>query len=375
MIYLDNAATTKVNSDAAAEVGRVLCEAYANPSSLYSAGVEARKVIDRARETLAGIAGCAAEELYFTSGGTEGNNLAILGAARARKNWGDRVVVTGFEHPSVQNTVASLEDEGFTVVTVMPGRDGKIDPEEFLRAVDKRTVLCAAMRVNNETGALTDTPALAAEVKRISRRTAFHCDCVQGFLKHPTALDGAIDTMAVSAHKIHGPRGTGFLYVRKGFNMATVLHGGGQERGLRSGTENTALIAGFAKAAEAASDWKKDLAAVTLLRDELRRFVSGMPEAVIHSPADASPYIFNFSLPGYRSETLLHFFEERGILVSSGSACGRGERSHTLSAMGLEDRLTDSAVRVSFSNDNTMDDVLCFERALSEVPSVLRKKD
>ncbi len=375
MIYLDNAATTKVNTDAAETVMRVLSEDFGNPSSLYSIGVESRKLIDRSRSVLAASLGCSADEVYFTSCGTESNNLAILGSARARKGWGDKVIVTGYEHPSVQNTVASLENEGFRVVTIMPGRDGRIDTEEFLSHVDRQTCLCTAMRVNNETGAMLDTAALAARVKSINRRTAFHCDCVQSYLKHPTALDGAIDTLSVSAHKIHGPKGIGLLYVRKNFNIAAVQHGGGQERGLRSGTENTAYIAGFAAAAAAAGDMRKNRSHVTALRDELRGFVLGMEQAVINSPADASPYIFNFSLPGYRSETLLHFMEERGIMVSSGSACGRGEKSHTLSAMGLDESLTDSSVRVSFTYGNTMEDVFCLERALEEAVTILRKKN
>lgn len=374
MIYLDNAATTKVDKEVAETVFSVLKEDFGNPSALYSIGIESRKIVDRSRKTLADILGCSPEEVYFTSCGTESDNLAILGAARARKKWGNRIVVTGFEHPAVQNTVRSLENEGFEIIEIGPDSSGHIDSKAFLDAVDKRTVLCCAMRVNNEVGTLLDTPWLAAECKKINRRTAFHCDTVQSFLKHPTALDGAIDTLAVSAHKIHGPKGIGLLYVRKGFNLQASQFGGGQEKGLRNGTENTAYIAGFAKAAQLGYDISSALTKVTTLRDELSSFVDGMQEAVINSPPDASPYIFNFSLPGFRSETLLHFFESRDIYVSSGSACGHGGRSHTLEAMGLCDSLVDSAVRVSFSSDNTMEDVKAFEEALKMAVTTLRRK-
>ncbi len=357
MIYLDNAATTAVSPGAADAADRALREYFGNPSSLYSKGLDSQKALERSRAAIAKSLGCEPQELYFTASGTEGNNLAILGAARARKSWGNRVIVSGFEHPSVMNTVMSLEKEGFEVIVVKPGTDGKLDTEKFLELTDKRTVLVTCMRVNNETGTVTDCAGLAEEVKKINRRTAFHCDAVQAFGKHETALNGAIDTLSVSAHKIHGPKGIGCLYVRKGFNLENVFFGGGQERGLRSGTENIAYAAGFAQAVSELGNLRKQRERVSGINSILREEIGATGAAVFNSPDDASPYILNFSLPGFRSETLLHFMEEHGVLVSSGSACGKGERSHTLTAMGLPDEIIDSAVRVSFSSSTTEEEV------------------
>ena len=357
MIYLDNAATTAVSPGAADAADRALREYFGNPSSLYSKGLDSQKALERSRAAIAKSLGCEPQELYFTASGTEGNNLAILGAARARKSWGNRVIVSGFEHPSVMNTVMSLGKEGFEVIVVEPGTDGKLDTEKFLELTDKRTVLVTCMRVNNETGTVTDCAGLAEGVKKINRRTAFHCDAVQAFGKHETALNGAIDTLSVSAHKIHGPKGIGCLYVRKGFNLENVFFGGGQERGLRSGTENIAYAAGFAQAVSELGNLRKQRERVSGINSILREEIGATGAAVFNSPDDASPYILNFSLPGFRSETLLHFMEEHGVLVSSGSACGKGERSHTLTAMGLPDEIIDSAVRVSFSSSTTEEEV------------------
>ena len=371
MIYLDNAATTAVSSTVADEVYNTLIKYYGNPSSLYSEGLESQKILEKSRAVIAKKLGCDPKELYFTGSGTEGNNLAILGAARARKNWGNKVVVSGFEHPSAANTVASLSNEGFEVVVVSPGKDGHLDPDEFLSKIDSRTVLAVCMRVNNETGVINDCAKLASEVKKINKRTAFHCDAVQSFGKHVTALNGSIDTMSVSAHKIHGPKGIGALYVRKGFNLDKVLFGGGQERGLRSGTENIAYAAGFAKAVSELPNEREALKRISGYRDLLKDSLIATGAAVINSPADSSPYILNFSLPGFRSETILHFMEENGVLVSSGSACSKGEKSHTLTAMGLDDELIDGAVRVSFSASTTEEDVRkaadAFSRAINNI--------
>ena len=357
MIYLDNAATTAVSPGAADAADRALREYFGNPSSLYSKGLDSQKALERSRAAIAKSLGCEPQELYFTASGTEGNNLAILGAARARKSWGNRVIVSGFEHPSVMNTVMSLGKEGFEVIVVEPGTDGKLDTEKFLELTDKRTVLVTCMIVNNEIGTVTDCAGLAEEVKKINRRTAFHCDAVQAFGKHETALNGAIDTLSISAHKIHGPKGIGCLSVRKGFNLENVFFGGGQERGLRSGTENIAYAAGFAQAVSELGNLRKQRERVSGINSILKEEIEATEAAVFNSPDDASPYILNFSLPGFRSETLLHFMEEHGVLVSSGSACGKGERSHTLTAMGLPDEIIDSAVRVSFSSSTTEEEV------------------
>ena len=357
MIYLDNAATTAISPAAADAADAALREYFGNPSSLYSQGLDSHKALERSRAVIAKSLGCEQQEVYFTASGTEGNNLAILGAARARRSWGNRIIVSGFEHPSVMNTVRSMEKEGFEVIVIPPGPDGRLDTDRFLEQTDKRTALVTCMRVNNEIGTVIDCARLAEEVKKINRRTAFHCDAVQAFGKHETVLNGSIDTLSVSAHKIHGPKGIGCLYVRKGFNLENVMFGGGQERGLRSGTENIAYAVGFAKAVSELGNIRKQNEKVTGIKSVLRKKLEDSGAAVFNSPDDASPYILNFSLPGFRSETLLHFMEEHGVLVSSGSACGKGEKSHTLTAMNLPDSLIDSAVRVSFSSTTTEEEV------------------
>ncbi len=357
MIYLDNAATTAISPAAADAADAALREYFGNPSSLYSQGLDSHKALERSRAVIAKSLGCEQQEVYFTASGTEGNNLAILGAARARRSWGNRIIVSGFEHPSVMNTVRSMEKEGFEVIVIPPGPDGRLDTDRFLEQTDKRTALVTCMRVNNEIGTVIDCARLADEVKKINRRTAFHCDAVQAFGKHETVLNGSIDTLSVSAHKIHGPKGIGCLYVRKGFNLENVMFGGGQERGLRSGTENVAYAVGFAKAVSELGNIRKQNERVTCINSVLRKKLEDSGAAVFNSPDDASPYILNFSLPGFRSETLLHFMEEHGVLVSSGSACGKGEKSHTLTAMNLPDSLIDSAVRVSFSSTTTEEEV------------------
>lgn len=367
MIYFDNAATTRVCDEAALAAFEQLKNGWANPSSLYALGARTEQTLSKARDAVARSLGAASAEIYFTSGGTEGNNLAVLGAARARKSWGNRVVVTGYEHPSVQNAVSALAGEGFEVVVVSPDKGGTVNAKEIVSAVTKTTALVAAMGVNNETGALIDVAGLADEVKAANPRTAFHCDWVQGYLKHPMDVSRTkIDTLTVSAHKICAPKGIGALYVRRGFNLAKTVYGGLQEGSLRPGTENVAFAAAFA-AAVAAHRANGDLPGI-------KRFLIGELEAigaVINSPENSSSYILNFSLVGYRSETVLHFLEQKGIYVSSGSACSRGAKSHTLAAAGLPDSIVDSAVRVSFSDGSTLGQAQIFINAIKEAKEVL----
>ncbi len=373
MIYLDNAATTRVTQPCADTIYETLCSCFANPSSLYGIGFEAQKRLDSARRTLADAMGAAAGEVYFTASGTEANNLAMLGCVRARKGWGRSVVLTGFEHPSVENCARALEAEGFALRRIMPDQNGMIKEADIVAAVGRDTALVAVMQVNNEVGTVLDVASIARQVKQINKRTAVHCDNVQGFLKHPALqLDTGVDTMAVSAHKLHGPKGIGALYVRKGLHINNCLYGGLQERGLRPGTENVAYAVGFAKAVELAAAHRA--AAFTRLRalnDRLREQIGALDAVRINSPGDNSPYIFNFSMSGYRSETLLHFLEAREIYVSSGSACSKGEKSHTLSAMGLPQAAIDSAVRVSFSDETTASDIDALVAALADAQRTL----
>ena len=369
--YLDNAATTPVSKGCIEAAEMILEEYYGNPSSLYGLGIKASKQYEAARDTIAASLHCRPEEIYFTGCGTESNNLAIFGAARARKNWGSEVSVTGYEHPSVQKTVNALKDEGFTVIEIAP-KNGVIDPTEIISRVNDKTALVAAMLVNNETGAKIDVASLAEEVKAINRRTAVHSDAVQGYMKEKIDL-GSIDTMSASGHKINAPKGVGILYVRKGFNIVKSQFGGGQERGLRSGTKNVAFACAFAKAVEEHSDIVGNLKRISGLRDSLRDRLGEFDNVTINSPDSASPYVLNFSFEGYRSETILHFLESREVFVSSGSACSKGERSHTLEAMRLGRRLVDSAVRVSFGLQNSEDDIDALIEGLREAKRSLMK--
>ncbi|MEG0750415.1 MAG: cysteine desulfurase family protein [Oscillospiraceae bacterium] len=354
MIYLDNAATTRVSEAAADAVAKTLREQFGNPSSLYDIGFEAQKTLESAREKVARALGCKSSEVFFTSGGTESNNLAILGAARARQGWANEIVITAYEHPSVENCARELEREGFAVRRIAPDSCGRVSAQKIIDAVTAKTALVCAMSVNNETGAKLDVSAIAREVKSKNHRTAVHCDNVQGFAKHQLSLDGGIDTASASAHKLHGPKGIGALYIRGGFNLDNVLFGGHQERGMRPGTENVPYAAGFAAALEEAKLSETDVA---MLRARLAAGLANIDNVVLNSPADGSEYIVNFSLKGCPSEPLLRWFSGREIYVSGGSACTKGERSRTLAVMGLDDSIIDSAVRVSFSTDNTADDV------------------
>ncbi|MEA5050831.1 MAG: cysteine desulfurase family protein [Oscillospiraceae bacterium] len=372
MVYLDNAATTRPSDAVCDTIGAVLRARFGNPSSLYDLGFEAQKELDAARGALAGALGCDAAEVYFTGSGTEANNIAVLGAARARKAWGGEVIATGYEHPSVENSLRQLEREGFRVTRVAPSADGGIDERELVGCVTRHTSLVAMMLVNNETGAMLPVERIAAQVRRINARTAIHCDDVQGFMKHPLDVR-ALDTVSVSAHKIHGPKGMGALYVRRGLHVENTLFGGLQERGLRPGTENVAYAAGFAEAVRGCPDMRAALARISALSARLRAKVSALPGAVLNSPAGASPYILNFSLPGYKSETMLRFLASRGVYVSSASACGRGEKSRTLLAMGLPDERVDAALRVSFCAESGEEDVDALCAGLEEALRTLAK--
>lgn len=383
-IYLDNSATTRVCDEAVAKMTDVMQNHYGNPSSLHSMGVDAELILSGARENVASALGCRPEELVFTSGGTEANNLAVLGAARALRRRGSRVVTTAVEHPSVLNAARELEKEGFEVVYLAPGPDGAVKEDDIYAAVTPETVLVSMMLVNNETGAVQPVAAAKRAVKKAGSPAYVHCDAVQGFMKVPLKPEKlGVDLVTVSSHKIHGPKGAGALYVRRGARVLPVLFGGGQEKGLRSGTEPLPAIAGFGEAAKMASELFNGTAELTSsLRGLLLEGLSGLDGAVINpvgardaAPGLYAPHILNFSVPGIRSETMLHFLEAKGIFVSSGSACSKGAKSHVLSAMGLSDDLIDSAIRVSFCRYNTKDDVGALVKAVSAgAESLIRRK-
>lgn len=354
--YLDNAATTMVNPDVIETITKAMAEHWANPSSLYTPGAHSELALNKARADVAHTLGATAGEVYFTGCGSEGNNLAILGAARTRK-WGKRIVCTGFEHPSVALPMQRLAQEGYDVQFVAPEADGHLNVDRMLELVDKNTILVAAMQVNNETGTAVDVARLAAGVKARNDRTAVHVDGVQAWMRVPVRLAN-IDSYSVSGHKIHAPKGIGALYLRKGYHIEPPYLGGGQEKGMRPGTENLPYAIGMAKAATLLSrtlpQRHKTLVELnTRLREGLKQF----PEITLNSPEDAVPEVLNFSLNVIRSETMLHHLETMGVYVSSGSACSKGAASHTLTAMGLEPRRIDTAIRASFCADNTPEDV------------------
>lgn len=354
--YLDNAATTMVNPEVIETITKAMAEHWANPSSLYTPGAHSELALNKARADVARTLGATAGEVYFTGCGSEGNNLAILGAARTRK-WGKRIVCTGFEHPSVALPMQRLAQEGYDVQFVAPEADGHLNVDKMLELVDKNTILVAAMQVNNETGTAVDVARLAAGVKARNDRTAVHVDGVQAWMRVPVRLAN-IDSYSVSGHKIHAPKGIGALYLRKGYHIEPPYLGGGQEKGMRPGTENLPYAIGMAKAATLLSRTlpqrhKTLMELNTRLREGLKQF----PEVTLNSPEDAVPEVLNFSLNVIRSETMLHHLETMGVYVSSGSACSKGAASHTLTAMGLEPRRIDTAIRASFCADNTPEDV------------------
>lgn len=358
MHYLDNAATTRVADAVADTADAVLRAHYANPSSLYAPGAQSEFVLSGARETVAASLGAQPGEIVFTACGSEGNNLAVLGAVKARAAWADHIVVTGYEHPSVQNPVAALEKEGWRVTVVRPDASGHVDAGALVQAVGSKTALVTAMHVNNEVGSILDVAALAKAVKEKNSRTAVHIDGVQAWGKVPQRLNGtAIDSYAVSGHKIHAPKGVGALYVRKGIRIQPHSFGGGQERGIRPGTEALPAIGGFGAAVEALPAVGESLKHAQELAAACREKLRALPGVALNSPEDALPYIVNFSAGAVRAETMLHFLAARGVYVSSGSACSKGKQSPVLEAMQLPKERIQSALRVSFSRFNTLEDV------------------
>lgn len=373
--YLDNSATTRVLPRAAARAVELMCEEYGNPSSLHRRGYLARQALEQARETVAARLGAQPQELVFTSGGTEANNLAVFGAALARRKRGDRIVTTAIEHDSVRKAMAVLEAEGFSVTYLRPDTQGHIAPEQLDEAIDGRTVLISLMLVNNEAGSILPVRAAALAIQRKKAPALLHCDAVQGFGKldlSPQKL-GA-DLVSVSGHKVHAPKGVGALYLRKGTHILPRSYGGGQERDLRPGTESLPLIGAFAAAVEDLPKPVETLPRIEALRQRLLTGLAALPQVTVNSPPDGVPYVVNFSAGRVRAETMLHFLSERGVYVSAGSACGRAKPSHVLRAMDLPEERIASALRVSFSRFNTQEDVDALLAALREGLDQLQKE-
>lgn len=372
--YLDNSATTRVSESAARKALELMRENFGNPSSLHSFGFEAEKELVRARAAIAELIGAKESEIYFTSGGTEANNLALMGAAEARKRTGRKIVTTAIEHSSVLDSAKHLESMGFEVEFVSPKDKNGFDVSDFEKAIDENTILVSVMLVNNETGLMPPVSKIPAIIKRKGAPALFHIDAVQALGKENVNVASLkCDLLSISAHKIHGPKGVGALYVKKGVRILPRTFGGKQESTLRPGTEALPLIGAFSVAAgevDVFGIFGKISELNTLLRQKLAEF----SDIIINSPEDASPYILNFSALGIRSETMLHHLSSHGVFVSSGSACSKGGKSHVLSSLGLSDDIADSAIRVSFSKESTREDVDALIEALRLGLNTLQRK-
>lgn len=375
-IYLDSAATTRPGDACIAAMTQAMQQTYGNPSSLYRMGLGAQLCMEQARKQLAAALGCDASALTFTSGATESNHLAIRGAAGAYGKRKHRAVTTTVEHASVRGAFDMLEEQGFEVVRIAPDADGILRAETFANAVDDQTCIASMMLVNNETGAVLPVQDAFARIKREHPQTVTHCDAVQGFLKLPFTPEKLhADLLTVSGHKVHACKGIGALYHKKGIRLTALMKGGEQERGLRPGTESVPLIAGFgAAAAELRSNLSERKAYISELYAECCRQLCAQSDVTINSPSNGSPYILSFSVKGLRSETMLHFLSEKGISVSSGSACAKGKQSGVLQQFGIKQDLADSTLRVSFCMENTAADITALLAALQEAQERLIHK-
>lgn len=376
-VYLDNSATTKVAQEAVDAMVHALTQAFGNPSSLHRKGMEAEKIVSESRQKIASALGVKAREIYFTSGGTESNNLAIKGTAYARKRYGKHMITTSIEHPSVLEAFMQLEKDGFNVTYLKVDDKGHIDLEELKHAIRPDTILVSIMYVNNEVGSI-QTIQDAAKIISQNKNTVFHVDAVQAFGKIPLIPNlSGIHLLSLSAHKVYGPKGVGALFVRGGTKVDPLINGGGQEEGLRSGTENVPGIAGFSAAAELAfknlSLWQQRMRE---LKERLKNgILSEIPNTVLNGPEDGAPHILNISFLGTKAEVLLHALEMHGIYVSTGSACSshKNAKSHVLLAMGKTPEEIEGAIRFSLSPFLSFEDIDYTVEVLKKEVNELRK--
>lgn len=371
LIYFDYAATTPVKPEAVQAMTEALTR-FGNPSSRYAWGREAAQRVKADRETVAKAFGCAPSELFFTSCGTEGDNWAIRRGAEVNRRKGKHVVTTAIEHAAVLETCRDLERQGYEVTYLKPDRAGRVTVEQLAAALRPDTALVSMMLVNNETGAILPVADCVKAVRAVDPSILFHCDAVQGFLKTPEPLArlGA-DLVAVSGHKVGAPKGIGALYVKKGVRLPPLLTGGGQEEGLRSGTEATAQIAAFAAAVRAVmADPDRLERAAAIKEYTLERLKAALPRLEVISAGDA-PHICAVTLPGYKSEVIVRVLGDRGVCVSSGSACHKGKPSHVFAAMNLPRPWLDGALRLSFSPNSTKEEADALVRALRDAADSL----
>ena len=373
--YLDNSATTRCSERAKDLMVKVLMEDYGNPSSLHTMGVVAERYIKEAKERIAKTLKADEKEILFTSGGTESNNMALIGTALANKRAGNHIITTSIEHASVLSPLAYLEEQGFRVTYLTVDENGQISLDELRDAVCEDTILVSMMMVNNEIGAVEPIAEAAKIVKEKNPNTIIHVDAIQAYGKYricPKKL--GIDLLSVSGHKIHAPKGTGFLYIKDKTKIKPIIYGGGQQKGMRSGTEN---VPGFAGLGLATKMVYEDLEARTVrmraVKDRLTERLKTLPDVYINE--GEAPHILSVSFVGVRSEVMLHALEEREIYVSSGSACSSNKPavSHVLASIGLPKDRLESTIRFSFSAENTVEQADYAADVIEEILPVYRK--
>ncbi len=380
MIYLDNAATTKPAASVTQAIISCLTEDYGNPSSLHRVGLQAQLHIDQTRKIIADSLKTEKETILFTSGATESNNLALHGIAGSYGKRKKRIISSAVEHASVKSTLDALEEQGFEVIRIFPGKDQRFHAEDFIQAINEQTCLISMMYTENETGRLLPVSDVFRSVKKKYPAIITHCDAVQAYMKYPINIRNLqADLLSLSAHKIHGAKGTGALYIRKNIRLMPIMTGGKQEKSIRPGTEAVPLIAGFGEAVQLMQKTISDrLMQTEQKKTYLLNLLSAMPDIAINSDTDSrfsSPYILNFSVKGIRSEIMLHYLESKEIYVSSGSACSKGVNSGVLHAYGIPDQIADCAIRVSFSEDTTEQELSALIQAIqSGLHELIRKK-
>ena len=371
--YLDNAATTQTRPEAAQAAVTAMTEEWGNPSSRYAFGQEASGRLKEHRAQVAAGLGCRPEEVYFLSCGTEGDNWAIAAAVEKNRRKGKHIITTAIEHAAVLEPIRELERQGYEVTWLQPDQQGIITAEQVEAALRPDTILVAMMLVNNELGTVLPVAETARAIRAARCPALLHCDAVQGFLKVPFTPEGlGVDTLAVSGHKVHAPKGIGALYIRRGLRLPPLIRGGGQEEGLRSGTEPTAQTAAFAAAVEAGrASLERDLAHMRELKDYAARTLREQVPGLELIGAGTAPHILPVTLPGYKSEVVLRFLSDRGIYVSSGSACHKGKPSHVYAALKLPKPQLDVILRISFSYDTAREDVDALVQGLKEAQAQL----
>ncbi len=372
--YFDNSATTKPCAQAVEAAENAIINCWGNPSSLHRTGNEANAIIEQSRGIIADRLRCSPGEIYFTSGGTESDNLAVLGAAEKMKRHGKKIVSTEVEHPAVYDSLSALESKGFEIVRIAPRADGSISESDIYEAVTPDTILISIMAVNNETGAVLPYECAKKAALRAGSPALVHVDAVQAFGKLPLKPSSSgVDLMSISSHKIHGIKGAGALYVNKKIKIAARVYGGEQESKLRPGTEAVPAIAAFAAATQALGDINTEKAKIEELKKYMLLRFADIGGIEINSPENASPYVTNVSVIGVKSEPMLNFLSANGVCVSSGSACSKGKKSRVLRAMNLGADRLDSAIRISFSRYSSQEeiDLLCemIARAKQEIYS------